>query len=535
MMALITITILTLICATSLYVVSQDANTTTQTVSWQQALAGAEAAVDQAINALNTGTWAGWYTITGTSVPTAQPSPSATPFPAGSGTVPTAGQYNYYSSSFLLQGEASNKVSMWVTVDNGSLAPLPPSGQSLVNNGAQAYRIRATGTVEAPGPKRISNNKLDNDLRHISLFFNRLTGTMNTSSHGQATRRIELVAVPVAQNIWARAITLKNGIQMSGGAYVDSFDSSDPFKSTNGQYDPTKRQSNGDIGLTNNNNSNLGNTYVYGSVQYSGPAIKNTTNVQGGISTPFNATIPATVDPIVSASPWAQTDNLPQYLGSQLSAIPAFQLLGGVPNYTGYTTSGGNPPTTSPALTFTAASGSNDVTSPTLIKVNGDFTLSGQNTFKIAKPTGGSGTPPYYAIIWVTGQFTTSGGAQILQDANVKVTWIVDNNISLSGNSYNNQSGLAANTTFIGVGTGHTFTDSGNGGFIGTINTPGFDITISGNGTFIGAAIGNTITLSGNGGFHYDQALGGGSIAVANFSYASWFEDNSDPARGVSF
>src|ERR1700758_916689 len=148
MMALITITILTLICATSLYVTSQDANATTQTTSWQQAMAGAEAVVDRAMNALNTNTWAGWYAITSTSLPAAQPSPSGTP---NASNAPANGKYNYYTSSFPLQGEASNSVSMWVTVDNGSLAPI---SSGMINGGAQAYRIRATATVEAPGPKR---------------------------------------------------------------------------------------------------------------------------------------------------------------------------------------------------------------------------------------------------------------------------------------------------------------------------------------------------------------------------------------------
>ena len=534
MMVLITITILTLVCATSLYVTSQDANATTQTTSWQQAMAGAEAAVDSAINALNTNTWTGWSTITPSpspSLPTAQLSPSPTPFAAGQGGVPTAGQYNYYYSSFTLQGEASNKVSMWVTVDNGSLAPI---SSGLTNNGAQAYRIRATATVGAPGPRRVSNNKLDNDLRHISVMFNRLTGTA-TGSHGQAARRIELVAVPVAQSVLARAATLKNGITMSGNAYVDSFDSSNPSKSTNSQYDITKRQANGDIGLTNNNNSNLNNTYVYGSIQYSGPAIKNTTNVQGGVSTPFNANIAAAVDPIVSASAsWATTDNLPQYSTTQQSGVPAFQTVGGIPNYTSYTTSGGNAPTTSPALTFAATSTSNSASSPTLIKVNGDFTLSGGNTFNIAKPAGSTGTSPYYVVIWVTGQFTASGGSVVIQDPNVKVTWIIDKDITVSGNSYINESGLAANTSFIGVGTSNKFTDSGSAALIGTINAPGYDITVSGGGDFIGAVIGNTLTMSGNGGLHYDQALAGSS-AVANYSYASWFEDNSDPVRGLYY
>jgi len=53
MVALLTITILTLICATSLHITSQNANATTQTASWQQSLAGAEGAVDQAMSELN--------------------------------------------------------------------------------------------------------------------------------------------------------------------------------------------------------------------------------------------------------------------------------------------------------------------------------------------------------------------------------------------------------------------------------------------------------------------------------------------------
>ena len=539
MMGLLTITILTLICATSLYVTSQGANGTTQTTSWQQAMAGAEAAVDRAMNALNTtgkdpAAWAGWYTVTpsGGSLPNAQPNPSGTPFPSGGGGTPANGQYNYYSSSFPLQGEASNLVSMWVTVDNGSLAP---TSSGLVNGGAQAYRIRATAVVDAPGPKRVSNNKFDNDLRHISLQFDRFTGTANAGPHGQAARRIELVAVPVAQSIWARAISTRNGIQMSGGASVDSFNSSNPSESTNHLYDPAKRQSHGDIGTTNNDTADLRNTYVYGSIQYSGPAIKDTINVQGGISTPFNVPLPSTVDPIanISGQNWAQTDSLPQYTSSEQAVLPTFQTVGGVPaNYTSYT-GGGSPPTTTPANTFTAAS--SNPSSPTLIKVNGSFTVPGGKSFSIAKPSHGSGGPPYYVIIWVTGQFTTSGSGFITQDPNVKATWIVDNNITVSGSSYNNQSGYAAYASFVGVGSNHyTVTDSGSATFIGTINAPGYDITISGSGAYSGAVIGNTITLSGSGGFHYDEELGGG-YSVANFTYASWFEDNSDPKRGMTF
>jgi hypothetical protein len=49
--------------------------------------------------------------------------------------------------------------------------------------------------------------------------------------------------------------------------------------------------------------------------------------------------------------------------------------------------------------------------------------------------------------IWVTGKLTTSGSGYINQDPNVKATWYVGSDITVSGGSYQNKSGLAANNT----------------------------------------------------------------------------------------
>jgi len=95
---------------------------------------------------------------------------------------------------------------------------------------------------------------------------------------------------PLTNSLWSRAITLRNDITMSGGGTIDSFDSSSPFKSTGGLYDPAKRQSNGSIATLNSgSNSDLKSTYVYGGLTYSGSPVKNTTNVQGTIATPRSA------------------------------------------------------------------------------------------------------------------------------------------------------------------------------------------------------------------------------------------------------
>src|SRR4029077_4044863 len=80
--ALMTITIMTMICATSLFITSQNTSTGVQTAAWQQSLTGAEMGIDVAIRALNqSGTssanpWTTWKTVS-TALPT--PAPSGSP------------------------------------------------------------------------------------------------------------------------------------------------------------------------------------------------------------------------------------------------------------------------------------------------------------------------------------------------------------------------------------------------------------------------------------------------------------------------
>src|SRR4029077_2692005 len=119
--SLLTITILTMICATSLYIVSQNQNTGMQTSSWQQALSGAETAVDQAVLALNTGVWTSWSTYTGTAPVFAQP--GASPAPTAASGAPASGKYNYlYTASTVTYptSEGNNSLTTWVTVDPAS-------------------------------------------------------------------------------------------------------------------------------------------------------------------------------------------------------------------------------------------------------------------------------------------------------------------------------------------------------------------------------------------------------------------------------
>jgi hypothetical protein len=222
--------------------------------------------------------------------------------------------------------------------------------------------------------------------------------------------------------------------------------------------------------------------------------VKNTLNVQGTISTPFNPTIPS-----VSAPNWASGT---------------------------YTSLGsGNP------VTLTSGTKTN----PARYKINGDMTVSGGNVLTINNLNGTSGDN--YIEIWVTGKYTISGSGYVDQNTLVHSDWYVGNNITTSGDSYNNRSGVASNVNFVGYGTNNTLTVSGSAAFVGTINAPAYKVTVSGSGGISGALIGDTLTISGGAGLHYDEALNinGNSNILGNYSYASWFEDNSLPVRGITY
>ncbi len=371
---------------------------------------------------------------------------------------------------------------MWVTVDRANLG--------VDGNGNQPYRIRASGTAVAPGPPRASMEKLDNQLRKISLKYNRVAG--GNTANPQATRTIEVVALPTSQSIWVRGLLMKNVINMSGGGWIDSFDPTSPFKSTNGLYDIAKRQTNGDIATVNSTGSDLRGTYVYGDLAYSGPAVKNTSNVQGTISTPFTASIPD-----VSAPVW--------------------------PNGTFTSLSNGNPGT---LYTGTQAS-------PAKYKI-GNLTVSGGNVLNILPSNPGEDN---YIEVWVTGKLTTSGSGYIQQAPNVYVKYYVGDDITVSGSSFSNQSGRAKNLSIVAYGSGKKVTVSGSGSFIGTINAPNNNFTISGDANYSGAFIGNNITISGGASVHYDESLkiNGNSASLGNYAYGNWFEDNSQVSRGQTY
>jgi len=538
---ILTLTILAFLCATSLYVASQNLNAGMQTSSWQQSLSGSETGIDLAIRALNISStspstaWAGWRTgslPSGTSLPTSEPTVSASPVPTAP---PDSTHYNYLPSTnsnaslTVTNTEGATSVATWVTIDTAGMLP------SQDTNGKQWYRVRATGQTAVSGPARVSGNRLDNSLRNtIGLLLNRKGGTFLGP-----TRTVEVILQPLSSGGWLRAITLSTKLTISGSGIVDSFDSSSAMYSTNGQYDLAHHLTHGDVGTASSSGSAIsGSAHLFGSLAYSGPAVSgaNATTVSGSITTPFNPTIPGTLDPVVKSgnSGWTWSNVTPQVNANW-----------GPNMTTTYAMSNGLPKDSNNNVLTSVTATSTDPTAPTFFIFNSDFTVSGGHTFTV-NSTSTDPNNPNYIVIWVKGKFTTSGTGILNQSLGSHVVWIVDNDITTSGDSYMNPGGYAKNTAFVQVsgaanpdGTfpqSHKVTVSGSGNFIAQVDAPNSTMVVSGGGYLVGAAIAGNLTVSGGSGFHYDEALSGAvSASLGNYAFASWFEDNSAPGRGINY
>src|SRR4029450_2010271 len=88
-----------------------------------------------------------------------------------------------------------------------------------------AYLVRATGTLDVPGPLRISRDSVDTNLRKISWKTDWRTGQGLAGTNPRATRTIEAVLRPItpfsAAIIADRTIERRKGT----GKRVDTWNS----------------------------------------------------------------------------------------------------------------------------------------------------------------------------------------------------------------------------------------------------------------------------------------------------------------------
>ncbi len=445
-----------------------------QTAAWKESLLTAEGGVEMAMNEIRKSLYdpknafLGWEK-SADEIQQASNDPGAT---AGNMT------YSLASNAILREGEGGLESWAHVTVD----AP-----RTLVDRrGDKWYRIRSLGVADLPGGASVAGDKEDLKLRKFDLRVDRRSGRALTKP--QASRLIETVAKPVGAFPLA-VLGIKTVNLNNQNIVIDSYDSRDEKKSTNGGYDIAKRQERGDVG-TNGTVVNAGGAHIYGDVYTNKGTVLGAENVSGDIVNDFYKEILTVQRP----------NTLPD---------------------------SGTPTQVNNAAVFTANPGT-----PSNYQLS-SLSLSGQSVLEIKGAADGSDT---YCQIVVTGDVSLSGQAQIKLGKGVYVRMFVVGNADITGNGfYNPNSPLAlqvygcdrpklADGTPASYGT---MKIAGNGGFCGAVYAPNYNLELKGGGntdTIFGAFVANTVFMNGVQSVHYDEALADGGL-ITDYRIVSWFED----------
>jgi hypothetical protein len=250
---------------------------------------------------------------------------------------------------------------------------------------------------------------------------------------------------------------------------VDSYNSNDPTKSTNGFYDPAKRTMNADTASdANGKDVNIGGAYLFGDLACNGGTPKATQNVSGTIRNDFY---------------------------EQLTDVQN-------PNWTSW-----NPtPTSIVNMNVTLKSG------PKAAPERYVLSAISQNTYTItfqAPPPGETG----YTEIWVTKDATFSNGANVIIPSNVYVSIYINGKFSMTGGAFVNSSKNPMNLSLYGIvgkaGTYPQWVYNSEANFIGTIYGTQIKYKVTGTAGFYGAIAVYSLDFGGGtgAGFHFDEAL----------------------------
>ena len=461
-----TIAVLSFLAAEVIRLVSLKYQSALQTATWQEALLAAESGVDLAIVELRKSlfpgqnhAWEGWNNVPGNGV------------------------VSYGLTTIPNSGLAGTPMTIEVNVD-------APASFVDPANGWQYYRIRTVGTMPITGLPRVTDNKQDNRLRRLSLRFERFTNgvlTAHSISSPQVSRRIEAVVKPVSS--FNQAIMGVGSVDLTNqNIVVDSYDSRDPNKSTNGLYDVAKRQENGDI-ATDGDVIDAGNAQIYGDVATNSGTVIGAANVTG-----------------------VERDDFYQ------EPIPV-----GAPTWTSY-----NSTVTSVSNTTTLTASATPGASAARYQLS-SVNLSGSNTLTLAGDPGGA---PTYIEIYVTGDISFTGQSQIIVQPGVVAKIYAGGNVDIAGNGMWNKNDQPSDLQLFGIqpsdGSERHISLGGNGQIVASVYAPNHDVTINGGGTnghVFGSVVGATVTMTGVTNLHYDEKLGATGF-INSYKIVSWYEDS---------
>jgi hypothetical protein len=286
-------------------------------------------------------------------------------------------------------------------------------------------------------------------------------------------------------------INSKGKITFSGGGSLDSFDSSDPQYSTNGQYDPTKRKANG-IALSNSSMVDaihVDTAHIYGSA---------TTGPDGTITVNSGAVGDAAWN---SGHSGMQTGHQTSDANVQFDDVTAPFAWGSAPTPSKGSVGGTN-------YTYVVNGTANSSWNMGSVNVGGGKSMI---------ITGGDVT------LYVDGDFKTSGSGFVYVAPGASLNLYVAGTFDVSGTGVMNGTGYASKLHIYGLGTDNSnWAYSGSSTFIGTVYSPYDQFTFSGSAGAMGSFSANTVTISGGAAVHYDESLGGG--VDPEYIVSSWNE-----------
>jgi Tfp pilus assembly protein PilX len=299
-------------------------------------------------------------------------------------------------------------------------------------------------------------------------------------------RTVQVEIEPDVYNPFLYGMLGKSHVQLTGNSFMDSFDSSDSSKSTDGQYDASKAQANITVATMSSDPDNAiqgaGNTTVRGDLQTAeGGGLQSGGNFSytGNFSDDLDVDIPDVTVPWSLSPPYTRSININNARSSDTITI-----------------------TEDTDMEF------EDIN----ISGSGSLTLAGTGLLRM----------------FINDSLQVSGNGEIVIDNgdagdDLKVEIYSNGRVQLTGLVLG--SGLAEDLMIFGTTNCTHIQYSGRSDFIGTVYAPQANFHVSGQGGMSGAVVGDTVQMTGQGDFHYDESLKNITFDdAASYDVISWIE-----------
>ncbi|MEI7850423.1 MAG: PilX N-terminal domain-containing pilus assembly protein [Kiritimatiellales bacterium] len=369
----------------------------------------------------------------------------------------------------------------------GSVSPFTVSGD-LTN---------MSGTV-------ISSYNVSATPSGSDIFVITSTGTCSLASGTiNRTIRVKIQAIKQSSPFFKYGALSAGPLTISGSALFDSFDSTDPAKSTNGQYDPAKAGTSATLATLSS-----GSTVTNGKKVTVSPAFlgEGAALVKGNVAVGVGGTITLTGSANITGT--RTTDAFQAITNVVVPFSPS--------SYTNINVG----PWPNQAQTITVSGSQVMSVSNLLVTASGQLTFNGSGTLKIYVK----------ALTTVSG----AGWITIAPTNNLKVEIYANGTVDISGSGMVNNSSRAANCAIWGTTNCTSISVTGNGAYIGTIYAPQAAVGLTGSSTAIGAFVGKSVTFGGNTPYHIDTSLfngdggsggsGGSSGSSKLYKRVEWVE-----------